>query len=105
MVAGVARLRQLKPRLATIKPRLPTAPKVALPFYQSAEWKALRDKVIDQRGKRCEQCGREGFVIADHVNEIRDGGAKLDPNNIMLLCAPCHGRKTEQRKRERAGLR
>lgn len=105
VVADVARLRQLQPRLATIKLRVPVAPKVALPFYQSAEWKALRERVIALRGKRCEHCGREGFVIADHVTEIRDGGAKLDEQNIKLLCAPCHGRKTEQRKRERAGLR
>jgi 5-methylcytosine-specific restriction protein A len=44
-------------------------------------------------------------VIADHVIEIRDGGAKLEKQNIMLLCPPCHGKKTAAAKRARLGMK
>ena len=102
----MARLKQAPRRLwAGVPPRLPAAPKVALPFYQSAEWRALSEQIKAERGRVCQLCGKHGYVIADHRVELRDGGAALERTNIQLLCAPCHGRKTEQRKRERAGLR
>lgn len=104
----MARLKRGPDRLgAPSPPRLRPAPKVALPFYQSPEWRALAASVKAKRGSQCEApgCGRKGYVIADHKVELRDGGAALDEANIQLLCAPCHGRKTEQRKRERMGLR
>ena len=102
----MVQLPRVPARLGSAVPsRLPVPPKLALPFYQSPEWRALRDRVISARGKQCEQCGARGFVIADHKVEIRDGGARLDPSNIKLLCAKCHGRKTALAKRARLGLR
>ena len=99
------RLPRVPSRLGWVVPnRLPSAPKVALPFYQSPEWRNLRDSVIKARGKQCEACPARGFVIADHKVEIRDGGAALDPSNIKLLCAKCHGRKTAKARRARLGL-
>ena len=101
----MVRLPRVPARLGCAVPnRLPAPPKLALPFYQSPEWRALRDQVISARGKQCERCSARGFVIADHKVEIRDGGARLDPSNIRLLCAKCHGRKTAQAKRARLGL-
>ena len=102
----MVRLSRAPARLVAAPARIAAAPKVALPFYKSPEWRALVAAVIKARGKRCERagCAASGFVIADHVTEIRDGGAKLDPANIMLLCAPCHGKKTAQAKRARLGL-
>ncbi len=90
-----------------LPPRLPVAPKVALPFYQSAEWRALREK---RRGdpdyaRGCAKCGSKYRLILDHVVEIRDGGAKLDPANTQWLCASHHGEKTQAEKQRRAGLR
>lgn len=99
------RLKRAPARLSPAPRRLSPPPKQAAPFYQSAEWRALSAAVKAERGSCCARCGRQGYVIADHVVEIRDGGARLDRSNIQLLCAPCHGAKTEQRKRERAGLR
>ncbi len=70
------------------------------PFYASAEWKALMAEIIRERGRRCEdpRCktphGPWGKIYGDHIVEIRDGGPKLDKNNILLRCSPCHGRKT-----------
>jgi len=33
---------------------------------------------------------------------VKDGGARLDPSNIMLRCAACHNRKTHREKAARA---
>lgn len=92
-------------RIASAPARLRVAAKTTLPFYQSSEWRQLVASLIRQRGRRCEECGATGCrVYGDHVIEIRDGGARLDGRNVLLRCAKCHGRKTERRKRERAGL-
>jgi 5-methylcytosine-specific restriction endonuclease McrA len=81
------------------------APKVALPFYRTAEWKALVAKLITVRGRKCEDCSALGCrIYADHVVELRDGGAALDERNIRLRCAKCHGAKTELERKKRAGL-
>ncbi|ABD25091.1 HNH endonuclease [Novosphingobium aromaticivorans DSM 12444] len=93
-------------RIAPRPPRIAPRAKKTLPFYQSAEWKALVAQVIKLRGRRCQDCGSgSGRIYADHVKELRDGGAPLNPMNIWLRCSPCHGAKTEARRRERAGLR
>lgn len=101
---AMVRLSRAPARLGSAPPRVARAPKVALPFYLSAEWKALLALVIKQRGRKCQDCGGQGYVIGDHVKEIRDGGAGLDPGNVRLLCAKCHGRKTAKAKRARLGL-
>jgi 5-methylcytosine-specific restriction enzyme A len=82
--------------------------KKADPFYLSPEWKALMRDIIKQRGRRCEDeqhdpsKPREGMrVYGDHVIEIKDGGALLDPNNILCRCGPCHGRKTAAARADR----
>ncbi|WP_408585934.1 HNH endonuclease signature motif containing protein [Novosphingobium sp.] len=93
-----------KPRLASRAARFGSPPKRALPFYRTAEWAALVKAITAQRGKRCERCGADGRIYADHVVELKDGGDPLDQRNIELLCASCHGRKTALRRRERAGL-
>ena len=83
--------------------------KKADPFYLSPEWKALMRHLIKVRGRRCEDPRhdpikpREGIrVYGDHIVEIADGGARLDPNNVMLRCGPCHGVKTAEARAARA---
>jgi len=83
--------------------------KRADPFYLSKEWKALIAKLIRQRGRRCEDTEhdpskpRDGVrIFGDHVQEIKDGGALLDPVNIMLRCSFCHARKTASAAFDRA---
>lgn len=54
-------LRMLRPTLATLDTRAAKpAPKIADPFYQSAAWRELVDKIKAERGARCEApgCGR-----------------------------------------------
>lgn len=101
-------LRVVRPALATIDTRTVRPPeKVAEPFYQSAEWRVLMKQVIAERGMRCEdpECTRmtaPSRVFGDHVVELRDGGAALDPANILLRCGACHTRKTIAARAARA---
>jgi len=79
-------------------------PKVAEPFYSSAEWIALRDRVRREAGGRCQVagCGRiERGMIVDHIIELKDGGAPLDRSNVWLLCASHHTAKTASERARR----
>jgi 5-methylcytosine-specific restriction protein A len=107
------RLNLLRSRVSTITNRMaPGRPKVAAPAYQSREWKALIAAIIHERGRRCEDLACESpnrgagqRVYGDHVIELADGGALLDPDNVMLRCAPCHGRKTVAERNKRMAVR
>jgi len=81
------------------------APKTADPFYLTQAWRSLAEAVKQARGYRCEDCGAAGRpgdrMVADHVQEIADGGARLDPGNIRVLCPACHARKTVAAARSR----
>lgn len=91
-------VRQLGPRLATLDTRsaMPTA-KTANPFYLSPEWRRFIGELIRVRGRRCQEpgCGRTNVrIFGDHVVELQDGGAPLDPANVLLRCGSCHTTKT-----------
>ena len=79
------------------------------PFYTSPEWTALRKHLVKVRGWRCQdpKCetprGPWKQIYGDHIVERQDGGAALDPRNILLRCGVCHGRKTRDEKAKRAG--
>jgi 5-methylcytosine-specific restriction endonuclease McrA len=96
------KVRMLRSHIAAQPRRLASMPVVergekhgTLGFYGSAAWKALRNAVIRERGRNCQQCPRSGCrVYCDHRIELSDGGAPLDPANVVVLCASCHTRKT-----------
>jgi 5-methylcytosine-specific restriction protein A len=73
------------------------AGKVTDPFYKTARWRKVRDRYL-RRQPLCESCAARGITkqadMVDHRQEIRDGGPKLDPENLQALCWACHGRKT-----------
>jgi len=50
---------------------------------------ALRKRLIAKHGKRCMQCGYEGYVDLHHKVRIVDGGRSIE-ENAMLLCEKCH---------------
>src|SRR3984893_7228838 len=102
-------LKMLAPRLTVLDTRrVRPPPKTAAPFYLSPEWRALVARLIAERGRRCEECGRtrnpDGSwlrLFGDHVIELVDGGAPLDPSNIRLLDGACHSRKTAKAREDR----
>lgn len=82
------------------------APKVVMPFYSSPEWRTLMNGIIKARGRRCEACGRTGTrIFGDHIVELKDGGAPLDPSNIQCLCGSCHTAKTARARAARTAAR
>src|SRR3546814_2261794 len=68
---GDVKLRTLGPRIRTLDARrVRPAPKRADPFYLGAEWRGLVDRLVAERGRRCEECGRTGCrVFGDHRSE------------------------------------
>jgi len=65
-------------------------------FYNSNRWRKLR--VIQLKTHPiCKMCGHIA-TIADHIEEISDGGAKYDLDNLQSLCLPCHNAKTFSKK-------
>lgn len=99
----MARLTMQAPRLATLNTAIAAPPpKVAEPFYLSAEWRKLIDNIKRERGDKCEDCPRHGVrLFGDHIKELKDGGAKLDPRNVRLRCGRCHTIKTNAERAKR----
>jgi 5-methylcytosine-specific restriction enzyme A len=101
----MGRLKALPSRLAALGPAVKPPPKVADVLYRSTEWKALVARVKAERGAWCVRCGSGRRVIADHIVEVKDGGAPFDPSNLQLLCHACHNAKTADARAARAGGR
>jgi hypothetical protein len=90
-------MKTLAPRIGTVDPRRAGAPKEADPHYLSPAHRRWRAGVIARARGRCEWpgCGRtEPRMYADHIIELRDGGAAQDPANGQCLCARHHAVKT-----------
>ena len=70
-------------------------------------WRAMRDRLVIERGGRCEACGRtvvlrqaeasRGRPVAhvDHIVAVAERpDLRLEPTNLRVLCAPCHNART-----------
>lgn len=90
------RLKCFQAGLATIDTRIAQPPpKRSDPFYLTKPWRDLMRRLIVARGNVCQQCGRSDVrLFGDHIHELKDGGAPLDPANIQMLCGSCHTKKT-----------
>lgn len=103
----MVRLTAMPGRLGSGGQRLAAMPKVADPFYLSREWIALRE------ARRCDPDYAAAMARAkpgerlmlDHVTEIKDGGARLDPKNTQWLTHSEHQAKTAKAKAARARRR
>jgi 5-methylcytosine-specific restriction endonuclease McrA len=91
-------------------------PKTADAFYLSAEWRVLVGRLLvvrfgDKAQARCQdpKCqypSRTGIrLFGDHVVELQDGGAPLDPANVLFRCGSCHTRKTIEVRAQRMARR
>ncbi len=80
------------------------------------DWKITRAKALERDGHACVNCGAaqkkrwdplsdawlwsdKPKLEADHIIEIRDGGAEFDLSNVRTLCHRCHVAKTVARTR------
>lgn len=104
----MTKLHAIGPRIAAIDVRSARpSPKTVDPFYLTPEYQAWRAEVIRRSGGRCQDAlcrspWRRGIrLFADHIVEIKDGGAPLDPDNGMTRCGSCHTRKTIEVRAER----
>lgn len=83
--------------------------KYTSPFYSTPEFRRWRAVVVQRARRRCEWVKDDGSVCgvsdvkmyADHVVEVKDGGAEFDPSNGQCLCARHHTIKTNQVRRAR----
>lgn len=94
-------LRMQKPLVRTLDTSIAKpSPKAALPIYQTAEYERWREAVIARANGRCQDkaCTAKHWpgqrLFADHIVELRDGGAPFDVANGMARCGSSHSRKT-----------
>ena len=91
-------IKMLKPLLATMDTRVVSPmPKVVADHYNTPEHRAWRAAVIARANGHCQGkgCTRTKIrLFADHIVELRDGGAPLDLSNGQALCGSCHTAKT-----------
>lgn len=64
-------------------------------FYNSSDWKALRNYKFGMADGLCENCKKKGIVRAGrevhHIIPIeQDYSKRLDIDNLVLLCPSCH---------------
>jgi 5-methylcytosine-specific restriction protein A len=70
--------------------------------YSTQRWQKLRAQAI-QRDNGCSISGcHRGNLHADHIIEVKDGGAFWDINNLQVLCKEHHDAKTLTVKAGRA---
>lgn len=109
----MAKLRMIAPTLRTMDTRTVRPPvKTADAFYVSAEWRKLMSSLIATRGRICEDKHCDGRthkpgmrVFGDHIVELQDGGAPLDPANVLLRCGASHTKKTAAARAQRMAER
>ena len=69
--------------------------------YQTADWRARRERILVRDAFVCRSCGRvvSGHEAnVDHIVPLEDGGTDADAN-LQTLCRACHGRKTRREQR------
>ncbi|MBF0818736.1 HNH endonuclease [Streptococcus acidominimus] len=71
-------------------------------FYQSSQWRALRQEALDRDHYECQWCRLEGRVTTeldsilevDHINELEYYPEQaLDLDNLRTLCKECHNKR------------
>lgn len=99
----MTRMRTIGQRLTAVSSaRLRLPPKVADSHYLTAEHRAWAKAVTARAGGACQACGATGKrLYADHIQELRDGGAATDLANGQALCGACHTAITAKRRAER----
>lgn len=99
-------LKMMRSRLApALTSRVAYPEKRAEAFYLSPAYKAWATAVKTRDGFKCQDVGpHSGALVADHVEERRDGGAEYDVSNGLTRCMACSNRKTSAARARRLGL-
>ncbi|MBZ7939675.1 MULTISPECIES: HNH endonuclease [Campylobacter] len=63
-------------------------------FYNSSEWRKLRTIFIN-KNPFCFNCGKLAKIV-DHIIPIKQGGNRLNQDNLQSLCIKCHNEKTKK---------
>jgi 5-methylcytosine-specific restriction endonuclease McrA len=71
-----------------------------LAWINSPQWQMFKLSIIAARGMKCEACGRDGRVDLHHLH-YRTLGAER-PDDVRLLCYPCHQRADAGRRKRRS---
>lgn len=102
-------MKMLKPALRAADTRIvKPAPKQVDPIYSTADYRRWREAILARAGGRCQDTAckdptRAGMTLfADHIIELKDGGAPFDLANGMARCGSCHTSKTLRARGERA---
>jgi len=70
--------------------------KKRLDFYNSRRWRKTSKYIKTIKYGICEKCGGVGTEVHHiiHLNDanIDDYNISLNPDNLMLLCVPCHNK-------------
>ena len=64
-------------------------------FYNSAEWKALRNYKFAEAYGLCEKCREKGIArvgreVHHKIPISEDWSKRLEIDNLILLCSDCH---------------
>lgn len=70
-------------------------------FYQSTRWRAVRAAYL-RAHPTCRACAHEErwvpSVVVDHIQPIKENGARYDARNLQALCVSCHNRKSARER-------
>lgn len=66
------------------------------PVYAGKRWQRTRDWQLYEH-PLCDICGRIATDV-HHRQDLADGGAPYNPDNLQSLCRSCHSRITRQRQ-------
>jgi HNH endonuclease len=61
-------------------------------------WQLLRAAVRRRDGDACRCCGTGEKLGVHHIVPLAEGGAALDPDNLVTLCRTCHEREEANAK-------
>lgn len=69
-----------------------------------SEWSDLKAEIIQERGDKCQRCGRTGCQLTlDHIITHSQGGSN-SKRNLQLLCPYCDSNKIGSANRRGAKL-
>lgn len=59
-------------------------------YWATPEWRSMRAYIIARDGRRCKVCNADQSLSVHHRTYNRGRGREL-PDDLVTLCAACHG--------------